>query len=130
MWFRHDVILVLPILQRAAIVPDLDSVTAQSFWSSLEENTPHRDNLYCGYRQGIRSVTRDDGWKLICSQGVDGIQREQLFFIPEDPYEMDNLASTCDHLDTLIELKKLLEQGHSDSEDMWSPLSKWQGVPA
>lgn len=106
------------------------SVTAHSLWPTITANAAHRPSLYCGYRARIRSLTRDDGWKLICSDGVDGIQREQLFDLKADPNEMTNLAGDHRFQAQRDDLWQRLAAAHAASCDQWEPLTEWQGVPA
>jgi arylsulfatase A-like enzyme len=65
-----------------------------------------RDVLYTGYRECMRAV-RDDRWKLIRYPLVD---RTQLFDLQSDPYELQNLADSADHLDQRARMMTLLQE--------------------
>jgi len=65
-----------------------------------------RDVLYTGYREYMRAV-RDDRWKLIRYPLVD---RTQLFDLQSDPYELQNLSDSTDHLDQRARMMTLLQE--------------------
>ena len=97
---------------------------------SCADNTPHRDHLYCAYRQGIRSVSRDDGWKLICSWlWWMGLCANNYITFPMIPMKLNNLAAGFATADGSQSLRELLQHGHQDHDDQRLP-EQWQGVPA
>ncbi len=121
---------IYPSLCEAVGADIPDSVSGKSLWNSLQQDAPHRDSLYCGYRDRIRCHSRDDGWKLILSDGLDGQQREQLYFLPKDPLELNNLAADPGSSSMLQELRsELMQAAEAAGEDLF-PLEGWQGQPA
>lgn len=98
-----------PTVEGHSLVPVLQDAEA-----------PGRAAAFYAYRDFQRAVRTADNWKLI-RYNVDGMVRDQLFDLNEDPYEMRNLAADPAYQDKLAELGALLiEQSrlYSDPVDV------------
>lgn len=114
--YLHD---VLPTLYDLAGVSTPDTVESQSFIAALQDDAPHREDLYCGYRNLMRTVSRDDGWKLIVSTPRDGEVHEQLFHLPSDPWELTNRIADADVADIAEALRERMRAAGPAIDDPW-----------
>jgi arylsulfatase A-like enzyme len=81
------------------------SVEGQSFAQALVSNryTHHREVF--GYFRDKQRMIRNDRWKLIQYPQIDKLQ---LFDLPSDPHELNDLANDRAHLSTVEDLRERL----------------------
>jgi len=98
-----------------AAVPD--SVTALSFLPALRGERPdHRKTIHGYFTDTQRMIRRADGWKLIRYPQAD---RWQLFHLPEDPHEIEDLSESSDpvHRAAFRELRQALADWRREQGD-------------
>ena len=104
MCYLYDVI---PTLGKLCGVTNPEPSEAREFSPTLHDpNRPARAELVFGYRAVQRGI-RDDRWKLI---RYPQINKTQLFDMPNDPYELHDLAGKPESAGKVQELLSRLEQ--------------------
>jgi arylsulfatase A-like enzyme len=114
---------IFPSLCELCDIPIPDSVEMHSLiplWTGEQERL--RDTVYAAYKDIQRSVS-DGEWKLIrytrSELTGEGIEKQQLFHIAEDPAETNDLADSPEHRDILTSLAAKLEQWQLQVGDPW-----------
>jgi arylsulfatase A-like enzyme len=115
--YLHDIFPTLCDLLGSSIP---DSVTSRSFADRIRTDSPHRPELFAGYRDATRSLTRDDGWKLIVTTAGDGSVRTQLFHLPKDPWEQHDRSADTSCREILDSLQTALLQHSRQQQDTWA----------
>jgi arylsulfatase A-like enzyme len=114
---------IFPSLCELCNIPIPDSVETHSLiplWTGEQERL--RDTVYAAYKDIQRSVS-DGEWKLIrysrSELTGEGMEKQQLFHIAEDPAETIDLADSPEHRDKLTSLVEKLEQWQQQVGDPW-----------
>lgn len=93
------------------------SIEGKSLMPSLKDETAKiRDAVHLSHARQMRAVRTDDDWKYI-RYFVKGVTHEQLYYIKEDPFEVNNLADNPDFSEKKEVLLKKLVKGILDSKD-------------
>ena len=112
--YLHD---IFPTVCDLLDHPIPGSVESTSLMPILDRReTRVRDSVLFAYKNCQRGVRTDDDWKLIM-YNVAGVETTQLFFLKEDPLELNNLAQEGEYSNRLNELTQLLRQHMRDMDD-------------
>ncbi len=85
-------------------------VEGKSLYPVLQNSlNKHRDHVFLSHAREMRAVRTDDDWKFI-RYFVNGREREQLFNLSEDEWEVKNLAEDPDFSEKKEELENVLLQ--------------------
>jgi len=107
---------IYPTLCALLDVPVPETVEGQSLVPSMENPSDRiRDIMLFAYR-GIQRAVKDDRHKLI-EYVVDGQNTTQLFDLTEDPWELENLASSPSSEDTVSRLRQELRRWQTEWDD-------------
>jgi arylsulfatase A-like enzyme len=116
--YLHD---VFPTVCSALAIPCPASVTSRSLWPTVINDQPHRISLFGAYKDYCRSVTSDDGWKLIITTPNTLELHRQLFYLPDDPHEQFNRINDRECPDDILnELQEKLITTSTAEQDTWT----------
>lgn len=109
--YIHD---IFPTLAELAGVPVSDSLEGQSLVPVIQGMRQQiRSSLFTAYRHTVRAV-REERWKLI---RYPERNYTQLFDLEKDPLELNNLADSGSHQETIKRLTQVLKTWQSDYGD-------------
>lgn len=120
---------IFPTLCDLIDVPTPETVDGVNLNLDIQGGAPQRESLYFAYIDDIRAV-KDERYKLIeyVYHKNNGQRFTQLFDLIEDPKELNDLANSPEHSETLQRMKQLLldhreqwdEQQHRRGQSFWS----------
>ncbi|WP_228692841.1 sulfatase-like hydrolase/transferase [Lunatimonas sp.] len=109
--YIHD---IFPTLAQLAGVPISEKLEGQSLVPVIQGTQQQvRNSLFTAYRHTVRAI-RDERWKLIRYPERD---YTQLFDLIRDPLELNNLAQSGSHNETVDRLTQLMKDWQSDYGD-------------
>jgi arylsulfatase A-like enzyme len=79
-----------------------------------------RDDIFLAYRHIQRGLRTVEGWKLI-EYRVQGRQKSQLFYLPDDPWEVNDLSGVQESVEQLSMLRERLRIAMDDLDDFCDP---------
>ena len=88
-----------------------------------------RDEMFFAYRHLQRALRTLGGWKLIV-YNLDGVQRKQLFFLPDDPLELNDLSGEETMQEQIAEMEAKLGKKMKALDDFCDPGKPDWGVVA